>query len=108
MAKASSKAASPKAPTKKVPAGAKPKAVIVDIEKASQDALDKLRSLNIEHTLQADIDWCLGSYRSDRNPIGLYDMVSRSIVVFKAELKNKTKGVTVKLIADLEKALASK
>lgn len=75
------------------------------IEKASNDTLEKLRSLGIEQELQNDIEWCLGSYRSDGNPVGLYEMAERAVAVLKREKDNKTKGVTAKIITDLEKAL---
>ena len=101
-----------KAPAKSVPKklSAKPKAkvIAVNIEQITKEALAKLKTLNIEHSLQADIDWCLGSYRADNNPIGLYDMISRALSVFKAEFKKKTKGVTAKLIEDIEKTLAAR
>jgi aspartate/tyrosine/aromatic aminotransferase len=106
MAKATTKPAAAKAPAKKTAAKTKPAAV--NIEKTSRDALAKLKSLNIEHQLQADIEWCIGSYHADKNPVGLFDMVNRAITVFKSELEKKTKGVTVKLISDFEKAVAIK
>ena len=107
MAKATTKLAAAKAPAKKT-AAKKTKPAAVNIEKTSRDALAKLKSLNIEHQLQADIEWCIGSYHADKNPVGLFDMVNRAIVVFKSELQKKTKGVTAKLVSDLEKAVAAK
>jgi hypothetical protein len=106
MAKATSKPSAAKASGKKAPA--KPKAKTLNIEKASHDALAKLKTLNIEHQLQADIEWCIGSYHADKNPVGLYDMVNRAIAIFKLELQKKTKGVTAKLISDFEKTVATK
>ena len=104
MAKAASKA-----PVKKVKKKAAPKKTAVSsselIMKACELALGKLNELNIEHELQSDINWCLGSFRNDQNPVGLYEMTEKSLVVFRAELGKKTKGVTPKLIADIEKAL---
>jgi hypothetical protein len=108
MAKAASKSiskASQKAPAKTAKAKTAPADLI---EKVSEDTLGKLRALNIEPELQNDIEWCLGSYRSDKNPVGLYQMAERAISVLKREKDNKTKGVTVKLIGDLEKALKSR
>lgn len=95
------------APVKKTTATTKTKA------KASPDALDKLseetlkkfQTLGIEQQLQADLEWCLGSYRHDKNPSGLLGMMSRALDVLRAEQTKKTKGVTAKLITDLEKAL---
>jgi hypothetical protein len=95
--------------TKKAPAKtSKAKSARPSIEKVSEEALDKLKSLNIESELQSDLEWCLGSYRADGNPVGLYAMAERSISVFKTEKEKKTKGVTSKLIADLEKAIQSR
>ncbi len=107
MAKAASK--SPAKTAKKAPAKtSKAKAGGPSIEKVSEEALEKLRSLNLEPELQNDLEWCLGSYRADGNPVGLYAMVERAATVFKTEKDKKTKGVTAKLISDLEKALESR
>ena len=78
------------------------------IEAASETSLNKLRELNLDEQLQSEIDWCLASYRSDGNPVGLYHMVERTIGVLKGELAKKTKGVTAKLISDLEKAATTR
>ncbi|MFM7328159.1 MAG: hypothetical protein ACKORJ_04830 [Bacteroidota bacterium] len=75
------------------------------VEQACEVAFSKLNDLNIEHPLQADLQWCLGSFRSDGNPIGLYQMLDRAIAVLEREKVAKTKGVTAKLITDLSKAL---
>jgi hypothetical protein len=111
MAKASAKTGSTpakvSAPAKK--SAAKPKAktaVTVNIEKVSEDILNKLKSLNIEHQLQADIEWCLGSYRFDQNASGLIDFLRRAHDVLKQEHAKKSKGVTATLLTSIEKALA--
>jgi len=91
-----------KAPAKTTRAKATPS---FDIEKASEEALKKLQELGIDQQLQSDLEWCLGSYRHDKNPSGLYEAVGRAVTVFNAEKTKKTKGITVKLIDDLEKAL---
>lgn len=67
--------------------------------------LAKLNELNIELSLQSEINWCLGSFHNDHNPIGLYQMADRSLTIFKEELAKKTKGVTAKFVTDMEKAL---
>jgi hypothetical protein len=98
------KASKPKEVVAKKPAAKKVTTPSVDkIAKACTDALSKLKSLNLEPQLQSDIEWCLGSYSSDKNPIGLYEMGQRALEVFKAELGKKTKGVTAKMVTDLEK-----
>ena len=78
------------------------------IEKASEEALAGLKLLKVEQQLQNDIEWCLGSFRNDHNPVGLYDVVGHALVVFKAEQKKKSKAVITKLIADIEKVLATR
>jgi hypothetical protein len=97
-----------KTPKKATKAPAKPKATVSageKIEVACETAFKKLQALGIEQQLQSEMEWCLGSYRHDNNPTGLYQMVERAITVFQSELTKKTKGVTAKLISDLEKAL---
>ena len=76
-----------------------------NIEKVSEEALQKLQELGIEEQLQRDIQWCLGSYRADNNPVGLYETVKKALAVFREEKEKKTKGVSSKLITDLEKAV---
>ncbi len=75
------------------------------IVKICETSLSKLTELNIEHALQSEINWCLGSFQNDHNPIGLFQMAERSLTVFKEELSKKTKGLTAKFVGDIEKAL---
>lgn len=75
------------------------------IEKVCVESLKKLQELGIEQQLQSDIEWCLGSYRNDLNPSGLYEVAARTLTIFQAEKSKKTKGVTAKMITDLEGAL---
>ena len=76
-----------------------------NIEKVTEDALQKLQELGIEEQLQRDIQWCLGSYRADNNPVGLYESAKKALAVLREEKEKKTKGVTAKMISDLEKAV---
>lgn len=101
MAKATLK----NAPKKSSPVRSKTRSSSSSIEKTCEDALKKLQTLQIDQQLQADLEWCLGSYKYDKNPAGLYEMATRAISVFKAEQAKKTKGVTAKLIGDLEKVV---
>ena len=78
------------------------------IEKVCEEAFYKLKSLNVDQSLQNDIEWCLGSYRSDKNPVGLYGVAERALAILKSEKDKKTKGVTTKLIGDIEKAIQSR
>jgi hypothetical protein len=110
MAKVPVKKEAADKPVKKAPAkksSSSPSASQI-IEAASETSLIKLRYLNLDPQLQSEIDWCLASYRSDGNPVGLYEMVERTIDVLKGELAKKAKGVTAKFISDLEKAVATR
>jgi hypothetical protein len=79
----------------------------VGIEKIAQAILDKLEALQLEPALQSDLVWCLGSYSHDQNPVGLVAKIAQALVVLKAEVAKKTKGITAKFITDSEKALTA-
>lgn len=104
VSKSQPKPAKKAAPTKKNSAG-NPFQLI---ENTCVTALAKLQELELDYQLQSEINWCLGSFRNDGNPIGLYQMAERALVIFKAEHATKTKGITTKLIKDIEKALKSR
>ncbi|MFN5168639.1 MAG: hypothetical protein ACK5DD_03385 [Cyclobacteriaceae bacterium] len=114
MAKTASKAVPAKTeskPARKPAAPKKPKVnapALHPIEKAALDAHAKLKALNLAEDLRSSIEWCVGSYRHDRNPVGLYETVARAVDVFQQEKAKKTKGVTAPFIASLEKALATR
>ena len=105
MAKTASKSAA-REPRKAAAKTAKSKTLSIDA--ASEEALSRLQSLGIEQPLQNDLRWCLGSYRADGNPAGLYIMVERAVDVLRSEQAKKTKGITAKLVNDLQKALENR
>lgn len=115
MAKKPTKAAAVKksavkksAPAKKAVAPKLKAPAAHQIEKVNKEILKKLQDLNVEQALQADIEWCIGSYRNDNNPSGLYVMGERALHVFAFELTKDPKSVPAKLIKDIEKALKNK
>lgn len=109
MAKATVKPATKKAVQKPAEAKSNGKLSSVDsLEKVCEEVLALLQKLGIEQQLQSDLEWCLGSYRFDKNPSGLYEMAQRALVVLNDEKAKKTKGVTAKLTGDLEKVLKNK
>lgn len=102
MAKATAKTVT--APAKK--SVAKPKAkTSASIEKVSEEVLEKLKSLDLEQQLQADIEWCLGSYRYDQNATGLIEAIGKAHDVLKQAHAKKTKGITATLLSSIEKVL---
>ncbi|MEX1238521.1 MAG: hypothetical protein WEB30_02360 [Cyclobacteriaceae bacterium] len=103
-AKTSSKTSAAKTESGK-PRTPRAKASNNSIEKVNTEALQKLQELGIEEQLQRDLEWCLGSYQADHNPVGLYETARKAFSVFQVEKQKKTKGVTTKLINDLEKII---
>ena len=105
--KTTNKAATPRkaAPRKKATAPAASKGI--DIVGVCTAALDKLRELNLDYQLQGEIEWCLGSYANDGNPIGLYVMAERALHEFKNITATQPKAVPLKLMKDLEQAAKS-
>ncbi len=93
-----------KTPVKKTVA--KPKAkTTTNIEKVSEEILTKLKSLDLDQQLQADLEWCLGSYRYDQNATGLIEAIGKAHEVLKQAHVKKTKGITSTLLSTIEKVL---
>lgn len=90
---ATKKASSPR----KKASGAK-----LPIDAVMRSTLKKLQSLAIETRLQADIEWCLGSYGFDKNPSGLVQAAARAAKALQRERTSNPKSVTAKLIKELE------
>ncbi len=109
MAKASEKK-STQPPAKKAAAPrSKAKATSsLSLEKVSEQVIEKFQALNAEPQLQADIAWCLGSYRYDKNPVGLLQNCTLALSALKSIKEKSAKAVPAKLITDLEKVLAQK
>ena len=63
---------------------------------------------NAEYTeLQSKLEYCIGSYDYDKNPVGLYEygkVALNELTAFKAQNPRK---INKKIIADLEKNLTS-
>ena len=106
MAKTPTKTPAKKVEAKK-PASAS-KANSVSLDNTGEGVLKKLKDLGLDTQLQADLEWCLGSYRADQNPSGLYDMLEKSLGVLNTAKENKTKGITAKLTGDIEKVLKTR
>lgn len=103
MAKSSAKTVT--APVKKSAAKPKAKTTANNIEKVSEEILAKLKSLELEQQLQADLEWCLGSYRYDQNATGLREVIAKAHGLLKQEHAKKTKGITSTLLTNIEKVL---
>ena len=78
------------------------------IEKVSLDVKEKLESLGIEEQLVSEIEWCLGSFASDKNPAGLYEKAGQALTALKTFKESNPRKVSKKLIDDVERALKAK
>jgi hypothetical protein len=94
--------------SKKAPAAKKAtsKAKVVAIDALCEQIIAQLDKLSIEQGLRNDIEWCLGSYRHDQNPSGLYEMAGKALIVLKDQKKKSAKSVPATLLSSIEKALA--
>jgi hypothetical protein len=89
-----------KAPAKKAPA--KQEKALPDYEAISKTVLEKLIVLKLDQQLQADLEWCIGSYSHDKNPVGLLEALNRASELFTSELAKKTKGVTAAFVKSID------
>lgn len=78
------------------------------IEKACVDALQKFKQVGRDdyNEVESKLEYVIGSYRHDHNPVGLYEIGAMALNKLKALKEEKPKQVSKKLIGDLEKALA--
>jgi len=79
------------------------------IEKACEEALTKIKQIGADdfNDVQSKLEYVIGSYRFDRNPVGLYEIGAMALTKLKKYKEAKPKQVSKKLIDDLEKALAT-
>ncbi len=54
------------------------------------------------------LEFCLGSYNYDKNPVGLYEYGAKALADLKAIRDKKPRQVAQKLLDGLEKAIAEK
>ncbi len=75
------------------------------IVKISTEVKEKLTSLGIEEQLVSEIEWCLGSYAADNNPVGLFEKAEVALASLQEVKKTNPRKVSKKLIDDLSKLL---
>lgn len=77
------------------------------IEKACKDALVKFQKIGGEKykEIQSKLEYVLGSYGFDGNPVGLYEIGAQALKDLKKVKKDKPRAVAKKLLDDLENAL---
>jgi hypothetical protein len=77
------------------------------IEKACKDALAHFEKLGDErfYDIRSKLEFVLGSYGFDRNPIGLYEFALKSVEILENYKEQNTKKVPKKLLDSLHKAI---
>ena len=82
----------------------------VAIEKACEEAFEKFQQLGKDDytDIQSKLEYVLGSFRYDGNPVGLYQVGEQALAILKEHKKEKSRQVPKKLIESLEKALEEK
>jgi len=80
------------------------------IEKACEAALEKFQKIGLEKyaDIQSKLEYVLGSYRYDSNPVGLYEIGTLALKELKKYQKEKPRLVSKKLVDGLENALKTK
>jgi len=80
------------------------------IEKACMAALDKFQKIGLDKyaDIQSKLEYVLGSFSYDSNPVGLYEIGTKALKDLKKYKKENPRLVSKKLIDDLEKAIKSK
>lgn len=111
MAKKSAKTVATKvvkAAPKRAASKVKKASAIPSIGKTAEDVLKKLKALDLEPSLQADLQWCIGSYRYDNNPSGLYTMIGKALPLLKVASSKDTKAVSAAFLKNVEKVMNSR
>ncbi len=85
-------------------------ATIKKIEKACEAALEKFQKIGLEKyaSTQSKLEYVLGSFRFDGNPVGLFEIGEKALADLKSYKKSKPRAVSKKLIDDLENAIKNK
>jgi hypothetical protein len=80
------------------------------IQKACEAALEKFQKIGLDKyaDVQSKLEYVLGSYGFDGNPVGLYEIGAQALKDLKKYKKDKPRLVSKKLIDDLEKAIKNK
>jgi len=79
------------------------------LQKSCQDALQAFKRLNKEEyaEIQSKLEWCLGSFENDKNPVGLHEFGVKSLEILKDVKAKQPRKVNKKVIDGLEKAIGS-
>ena len=77
------------------------------LEKSVVSALGKLSKLKVNDKVVSELEWCLGSYKADQNPVGLKEKSRQALQILKEQKEKNSRTVSKRLIEDLEKVSLS-
>ncbi len=82
-------------------------AVNQKLEKACKDALAQFEKIGDEkfYDIRSKLEFVLGSYGFDGNPVGLYEFTKRSSEMLKKYKKNNPRKVPKTVIESMDKAV---
>jgi len=77
------------------------------LRNACQSALNTFKKISDPGftELQSKLEYCIGSFDFDKNPVGLYEYGHKALTALKAYKKDNPRRVSVKTVSDLEKSL---
>ena len=61
--------------------------------------------MGIEDQIQAELEFVIGSYNFDKNPVGLYEIGGKAYKALEAYKADYPRKVSKKLLSDIEGAL---
>ena len=67
-------------------------------------AIDKLKSDDFDKT-RSKIEWCVGSYDNDQNPVGLHESCTEVLALFLEFKKSNPRKIAKKVIDNIEKSI---
>lgn len=75
------------------------------LKKAALGGVEVLIKNELDQELIAKLQWCIGSYESDLNPVGVYEFSKETFDKLTKYKSKNPKKVTKKVLDSLEKSL---
>lgn len=82
-------------------------AVNEKLKQSCEEAVVAFQKLKTDsyNDIQSKLEWCIGSFENDNNPVGLHEYGTKSLEVLKSAKAKQPRKVTKKVIDNLEKAI---
>jgi hypothetical protein len=72
----------------------------------SREAIEKLKTEKFDD-LKSKLDFVIGSYEYDKNPVGLHEFAKKTLDDFKSYKKQNPRKLSKQVIDKLEKSIAN-